>query len=103
MDAAAERYEGLRPEDTRPQRRADGLLRMAETVLSAGIHPSPNAERYQVVVHVDAESLNRRHITTEGQCALESGPWLPAVSTGVKLPKSAEVKVPTLALPQPAL
>ena len=78
VDAAAERYEGLRPEDTRPQRRADGLLRMAETVLSAGIHPSPNAERYQVVVHVDAESLNRRHITTEGQCALESGPWLPA-------------------------
>ena len=39
------------------QRRADALTTMAETTLRHGPAPQPSAERYQVVVHVTAETL----------------------------------------------
>ena len=76
--AFAERVHGLRPDETRPQRRADALLRMAETVLATGIHPSSGGDRYQVVIHVDAVTLHHRHTTDPGQCTLDEGPWLAA-------------------------
>jgi len=44
-------------EDRFAQRRADALTTMAETVLRHGPEPQPSAERYQVVVHVTAETL----------------------------------------------
>ena len=62
-------------------RRADALARVAEGYLqnagcSAEAVPSGStADRYQVVVHVDAETLKDR---AAGRCQLEHGPALPA-------------------------
>src|SRR5258708_9368865 len=62
-------------------RRADALARVAEGYLqnagcSTEAAPSGStADRYQVVVHVDAETLKDQ---TAGRCHLEHGPALPA-------------------------
>jgi hypothetical protein len=58
-------------------RRADALASMAESFLAGSGPSSPassTADRYQVVVHVDAESL-REH--SDGRCELEQGPSIP--------------------------
>src|SRR5580698_6532681 len=58
-------------------RRADALASMAESFLAGSGPSSPassTADRYQVVVHVDAESL-RNH--SDGRCELEQGPSIP--------------------------
>lgn len=59
-------------------RRADALACVAESFLAgSGTSSSPSsttADRYQVVVHVDAESL-REH--SDGRCEIEQGPSLP--------------------------
>jgi hypothetical protein len=52
------------------QRRADALTTMAETALRHGPEPQPSAERYQVVVHVTAETLAADQ---DGRCELDSG------------------------------
>src|SRR5882672_9376604 len=57
-----------------PARRADALAAIAETFLAASNCSSTSADRYQVVVHVDAESL---HEHTAGRCEIEQGPSLP--------------------------
>jgi Domain of unknown function (DUF222)/HNH endonuclease len=45
-------------DDTSPeQRRADALGLVAESALAAGLDPGSRGDRYQVVVHVDAEAL----------------------------------------------
>jgi hypothetical protein len=62
-------------------RRADALARVAEGYLqnadcSAGALPSGStADRYQVVVHVDAQTLQER---SAGRCQVDHGPALPA-------------------------
>jgi hypothetical protein len=62
-------------------RRADALARVAEGYLQnagCGAEAAPSgstADRYQVVVHVDAETLKDK---TAGRCHLEHGPALPA-------------------------
>jgi Domain of unknown function (DUF222) len=64
-------------------RRADALARVAEGYLqnpvdSAETAPSGStADRFQVVVHVDAETLQEQ---TAGRCHLEHGPSLPAAT-----------------------
>jgi Domain of unknown function (DUF222)/HNH endonuclease len=58
-------------------RRADALASMAESFLAGSGPSSPastTADRYQVVVHVDAESL-REH--SDGRCEIEQGPSIP--------------------------
>jgi hypothetical protein len=55
------------------QRRADALTTMAETALRHGPGPQPSTERYQVVVHVTAETLAA---DDAGRCELDSGPRL---------------------------
>ena len=55
------------------QRRADALATMAETTLRFGTESQPSAERYQVVVHVTAETLVSGD---DGRCELEHGPRL---------------------------
>jgi hypothetical protein len=60
------------------QRRADALTTMAETALRHGYEPQPSAERYQanryqIVVHVTAETLAAGDA---GRCELDSGPRL---------------------------
>ena len=58
------------PSDRFAQRRADALTTLAETTLRHGPKPLSAAERYQVVVHVTAETLARDEI---GRCELDNG------------------------------
>jgi hypothetical protein len=55
-------------------RRADALARMAESYLEGEATAGGTADRFQVVVHVDAETLKER---TAGRCHIEAGPALP--------------------------
>jgi hypothetical protein len=57
--------------ENRPaQRRADALTTMAQTTLRHGPESTGGGERYQVVVHVAAETLA---MDAAGRCELESG------------------------------
>lgn len=56
-------------------RRADALTALAESYLAGAEASSSSADRFQVVVHVDAETLRER---TPGRCEIEHGPSLPA-------------------------
>ena len=56
---------------TMAQQQADALALLAETALHHGIDPSAPGERYQVVVHVDAEVL--ADPDQPGQSVLEDG------------------------------
>ncbi|MGH7353200.1 MAG: DUF222 domain-containing protein [Candidatus Rokuibacteriota bacterium] len=61
---------------TLPQRQADALGLLAETALHHGLDPGAPAERYQVVVHVDALVLVDPD--QPGQSVLEEGAYVPA-------------------------
>ena len=61
---------------TMAQQQADALALLAETALHHGIDPGAPGERYQVVVHVDAEVLAEPD--HPGQSALEDGVRVPA-------------------------
>ena len=56
-------------------RRADALAYLAESFLANPDTSSNTADRYQVVVHVDAETL---HTHAAGRCEIEQGPAIPA-------------------------
>jgi hypothetical protein len=58
-------------------RRADALALVAESFLANPGAPSSSADRYQVVVHVDAETLQER---SPGRCEIEHGPSIPIES-----------------------
>ena len=58
------------------QRMADALARVAERSLAAGAAEASSQDRFQVVVHVDAEVLADPE--ADGRCELESGPVLAA-------------------------
>src|SRR2546422_1505453 len=61
---------------TMVQQQADALALLAETALHSGIDPGAPGERYQVVVHVDAEVL--ADPDQPGQSVLEDGARVPA-------------------------
>jgi len=61
---------------TMVQQQADALALLAETALHHGIDPGAPGERYQVVVHVDAEVL--ADPDQPGQSVLEGGTRVPA-------------------------
>src|SRR5207244_7511779 len=61
---------------TMEQQQADALALLAETALHHGIDPGAPRERYQVVVHVDAEVL--ADADQAGQSVLEDGLRVPA-------------------------
>ncbi len=61
---------------TMVQQQADALALLAETALHHGIDPGAPGERYQVVVHVDAEVL--ADADAPGQSVLEDGARVPA-------------------------
>jgi uncharacterized protein DUF222/HNH endonuclease len=61
---------------TRPQQRADALALLAETALHHELDPGAPGERYQVVVHVDAETV--MDPSGPGQSVLENGANVPA-------------------------
>ncbi len=83
LDAAAVRLYGATPRvvraddavaagaPTAEQRRADALGLVAESALAGGLDPGTRGDRYQVVVHVDAEAL--RAGGESGAALLESG------------------------------
>ncbi len=54
------------------QLRADALARVAERALACDAAEAPSTDRFQVVVHVDAEVL--ADPSSDGRCALEDGP-----------------------------
>ncbi len=61
---------------TMEQQQADALALLAETALHQGLDPGNPGERYQVVVHVDAEVL--ADADAPGQSVLEDGARVPA-------------------------
>jgi hypothetical protein len=79
LDAAGEKlYEGGRgkgdakdDDSTGEQRRADALGLVAESALAGGLDPGTRGDRYQVVVHVDAEALPAE--SERGASVLEDG------------------------------
>jgi hypothetical protein len=79
LDAAGEKlYEDRRgrrgaadDDSTAEQRRADALGLVAESALAGGLDPGTRGERYQVVVHVDAQALPAG--SEQGESALEDG------------------------------
>lgn len=58
--------------DRKAPTNADALVSIAESALASGSAQRPAGERYQVVVHVDAELLDSDEAT--GECAVEDGP-----------------------------
>jgi len=58
------------------QREADALALIAETALHHGMDPGTPGERYQVVVHVDAQVL--ADADAPGQSVVENGAYVPA-------------------------
>ena len=74
-----QRDRGTEPEADWPtmvQQQADALALLAETALHHGLDPGAPGERYQVVVHVDAEVL--ADADQPGQSVLEDGARVPA-------------------------
>ena len=57
------------------ERRADALAMLGESYLRRRTDSSSSADRYQVVVHVDAETLKEQ---TAGRCHIDQGPSIPA-------------------------
>jgi hypothetical protein len=81
------------PADAKPtmeQQDADALVLLAEAALNQGLDPGAAGERYQVVVHVDAEVL--ADAGAPGQSALEDGGRVPA-GTSQRLACDAAVVV----------
>jgi len=70
-DAAASPGDVSAETPTMAQQQADALALLAETALHHGIDPGAPAERYQVVVHIDAPAL--ADPDQPGQCVLEDG------------------------------
>lgn len=62
------------PRITGDQLQADALARVAERALASDADQAPSSDRYQVVVHVDAEVL--ADPAADGRCHLEDGPAL---------------------------
>jgi Domain of unknown function (DUF222) len=63
--------DGFEDAPTVEQQHADALVMLAESALHHGIDPGVPAERYQVVVHVDAEVLENGD--APGQSLIEDG------------------------------
>jgi hypothetical protein len=78
----SERFEGrcvsaetLGPRVPIGVRRADALGVMAESFLKHGIESLSGADRHQIIVHVDADTLADG---CEGRCEIEEGPSMAA-------------------------
>src|SRR5437762_1097615 len=74
QQARGQEAEGDPP--TMVQQQADALALLAETAIHHGVDPGAPGERYQVVVHVDAEVL--ADPDQPGQSVLEDGARVPA-------------------------
>ncbi len=72
-DVPAGTFSEPEPSDRPRQRRVDALAVMAESFLASGPKDLSGADRQQLVVHVDAATLEHREA---GRCELEQGPAL---------------------------
>ena len=87
LDAAGEKLyairkgtrDAAREDSTAEQRRADALGLVAESALAGGLDPGTRGDRYQVVVHVDAEALPSG--SERGGSALEDGHHVSAATS----------------------
>jgi hypothetical protein len=70
-DAAGTTADGTVDDVPMEQRRADAIGLVAESALGAGLDPGSRGDRYQVVVHVDAEAL--RADGEDGNACLADG------------------------------
>jgi hypothetical protein len=68
--------DGSSDASTMEQQQADALALVAETALHRGMDPGAPGERYQIVVHVDAQVL--ADADASGQSVLEGGARVPA-------------------------
>src|SRR6186713_2172852 len=84
-DVSAETYPAPKPDWA--QRRADALEVLAESYLAHGPSALGGGERQQIVVHVDATTLEER---SAGRCELEDGPAI-AAETARRLACDASV------------
>ena len=73
-----------------PERRAEALVHVAESYLQRRSRSSSSADRYQVVLHVDAEAL---HEEGPGRCQIEEGPNLPLETLRRVACESSVVKI----------
>ncbi len=72
-DVSAETFSDTCP--TTGARRVEALARIAESFLASGDQELTGGDRYQIVVHVDAQTLKHDHA---GRCELEHGPAVAA-------------------------
>jgi hypothetical protein len=89
LDAAVEATPAD-PDEERPSwaaRRADALGQIAESFLQHGLQALAPAERQQIIVHVDAETLREG---APGRCEFEDGPSM-AVETARRLACDASI------------
>jgi hypothetical protein len=84
-DVSAETYPAPKPDWA--QRRADALAMLAESYLAHGPSALCGGERQQIVVHVDASTLEER---SAGRCEFEDGPSM-AAETARRLACDASV------------
>jgi len=99
LDAAAERLRretaeaddshGLAQEETPAQRRADALGLLAESALAHDLDPGTAGDRYQVVLHVEGDSLQAEG--QAGQAVLEDSETYVSAETSRRLACDASV------------
>ena len=93
-DAAASPTGASAETPTIAQQQADALALVAETALHHGIDPGAPAERYQVVVHVDAPVLGDPD--QSGQSVLEDGTHVSAEPSMWRSPLPVPLKLSML-------
>ena len=73
-DSAESYWVDIRAGDSLATRRADALVAMAETLLAKGLGELSSAEKHQIVVHVEEQTLKRDGAI--GRAEFEDGPHL---------------------------
>lgn len=76
---------------TSRQKRTDALVLMSESFLANGPKELNGGDRYQIVVHVSAETSRHEH--SVGYCGLEDGPVIAAVTARRLACDSSVVKI----------
>jgi len=74
-DVSAETFSDIEDLQRSRKRRVEALATLAESFLATGPRDLSGSDRQQIVVHVDAETLQHRHA---GRCELEHGPAIAA-------------------------
>jgi hypothetical protein len=104
LETAVERADGevsadQRPRSSYPAFMADALVELAESYLEHGCESSSTADRYQVVVHVAAETLKSDAVTEEISAETPTEPAADEdISAETSTPPNDEISAETSAL-----